>query len=574
VLVGTSKPFTMPSTGRLSTVLAQYEETIEQNSVAGVASGMFLTKSASTRKLTSTKSKNHHNNNLNSTSTHSLKRTGNKQSSRHSRASNGGSRGCKEASCIKSKSEHKMSDRAKDWNTTSFLQDDSSSVSEMSQDSFGCDEAAPIDDPFQNTDGNIKEFNPFGLVDIPQCSDKSRKQRPLKEKRGVGRLGNRTTKTKLVVKAAKKTNGKDKKPDNNEGEGQCKNYDDKDIDIVVKDEDDNSGKIIVQSNHVPKGHDTKLSLVCSSIGDQQRDNITRRSKTDLDRSSTHSFKTKQDRQHHLSLQTYSAKKGSIQNSECARKDGLPVTYVAKGDDGVQGCSSDDRKCSKDLDRTSRHGRSVIRDRDRRAIRNTSPADGLEASSHKMSNCLDVGKSPTTHNESSSRHRKCKIGNESLNDHHNHTNHSRNGKDVMELNSSEPLSPTELVKKDRDKATPTSIVHPHSPTIIESGTNTDLASRRVQETPFEHKSQSAHVRSSGRRTNHNNHHHHHRNFQNTSSHKSTHVERYSNTMDPSSAQSRFFGVGQSSVMTRAKLLNTTGSKVPECYHGDTNNPSVE
>jgi hypothetical protein len=131
----------------------------------------------------------------------------------------------------------------------------------------------------------------------------------------------------------------------------------------------------------------------------------------------------------------------------------------------------------------------------------------------------------------------------------------------------------MVKKDRDKAKPTSVVHTHSPTITEIGT--DLASRRVHETQFEHKSQSAHVRSSGKRTNHNN--NHHRNFQNTSGHKSIHVERYSNTMDPSSAQSRFFGVGQNSVITRAKLLITgTNSKVPvpACDHGDTNNHTVE
>jgi hypothetical protein len=209
----------------LQSVLARFEQTIEKNNVTGVASGMYLTKLASSSRDTGT-SKVRLDRSSHTRSKHSSKKPVNDVSNqpipRNSNRSRDGSlRSDTDKRSVRSNERAKKEEKG-DWKeftdysknakfNASFDSllgggDDQSSISDMSQETFAFDDVT-FDDPFNpNID---EEFNPFGLVEvvsIPEAVEK--KQRPPREKRGVGRLGNRTTKSQRDMRAAKKSKEK------------------------------------------------------------------------------------------------------------------------------------------------------------------------------------------------------------------------------------------------------------------------------------------------------------------------------------------------------------------------------
>jgi hypothetical protein len=161
-------------------VLARFEQTIEQNNASGVASGMYLTKLASSsrdkassrsrnRTATSSLSSSQHST---SRSTSSSKRPANEKyrtSTRLSKVSTGVRDGSGKREFDESKVPNKSDPRDttsedRGWNAStdtraaksfdasfnSLLHDDESSVSDMSQETFGFDDFA-FDDPFMPT---------------------------------------------------------------------------------------------------------------------------------------------------------------------------------------------------------------------------------------------------------------------------------------------------------------------------------------------------------------------------------------------------------------------------------------
>jgi hypothetical protein len=267
------------SSSNLQSVLARFEQTIEKNNVAGVASGMYLTKLASSSRDTGT-SKVRTERSSHTRSKTSSKRPANDASNqpipRNSNRSRDGSlRSDTDKRSVRS-NEWGNKEEKEDWkeftdysNNAKFNAsfnsllgggDDQSSISDMSQETFGFDDVT-FDDPFNPNVG--EEFNPFGLEEvasIPEAVEK--KQRPLKEKRGIGRLGNRTTKSQRDMKAAKKI--KEKLLGENADEATSDEGDD-DVEIshsVQDGEDDDGGfsltYVASRDGKVPRNSSTGL----------------------------------------------------------------------------------------------------------------------------------------------------------------------------------------------------------------------------------------------------------------------------------------------------------------------------
>lgn len=550
----------MPPVGKLSSVLAQFEHTIEQNNAAGVASGMYLTKLASSSKDSLAKPRSRSNNTLSTASSHSSKKSGNEHSSRNARSSINNDRKDK-PSTIK-RNDHKPLNEKKDWNSylektpnkKTLLTDDDSSVSEISQDSFGFDEVVPFEDPFQKHAGTTDEFNPFGLDDIPQPMDSSKKQRPLKEKRGIGRLGNRTTKAKLDVKAAKKIYSKEKTIDDNDETSESVNNNDED--------DDESEESGLKSNST-LGRNRRL--LSSSRTTMQRGESFKRSKsTDVDQHSSHGTKYSPDRRQSSNKQQKEIQGNNDEKDDGLADDGFSLTYVAKRDgvrstlqrdesfnsrkstgkssvkrDGVRGTiqrdeSFNSRKSStKNSDSrvsSSLHNRtSSMSDRNyRTATRNTSPTRRLEGSMHggksKYSDC-DKYSSATV------------------------TSSSRKEAD-MELNP-ERLSPQRQVKSFRDKS---KSLHARNFPPIDRYDDYEARSFRENSNDDRNDIAIADRKSS------------HHASESIQTRKSMHTRKPPNSLDPSSAQSRFFGgSGESKIKVRTKPNTTSSSTIRLSNH---------
>ena len=535
--------YKMPPVGKLSSVLAQFEQTIEQNNAAGVASGMYLTKLASSSKDVPTKSRSRSNNTLSTSSSHSSKKSANEHSSRNSRSSVGHDR--KENRSSHKRPEQKPLPDKKDWNTylekttnkSSLLRDDDSSVSEISQDSFGFDEVVPFEDPFKQNGGPPEDFNPFGLDEMPQPSDSSRKQRPMKEKRGIGRLGNRTTKAKLDVKAAKRASSKEKTMDGNDEESQTvnNNDDDDDDDDDIEDESVESG---MKSNNTSGRHGRAVSTSTGTRANVQRGESFKRNKSaDVDRHSSHGSKYSPDRRQKEKRAT------NNEPDDSYSEDGFSLTYVAKRD-GARGTvqreeSFNSRKSNKKTSdariSSSMHNRtSSLIDRNQRtnnnsSTRNTSPIRRSEGSSHGGKSKYSNGDKSSSASITSSSGRSRKDGD-------------------MELNP-ERLSPQRQVKSFRDSSNKTKSLHSRSLLAVDRYDNYETRSFR------DHSNDDRHDTGSD---DHNLLYLSSESTQPPRKSSTMHTRKLPNTLDPSSAQSRFFGGnGESKIKVRTKP-NVTSS----------------
>ena len=350
-------PNKMPPVGKLSSVLAQFEQTIEKNNAAGVASGMYLTKLASSSKDASTKHRNRSSNTISTSSSHSSKKSGKEHSSRTSRSSMVHDRNEKQT--LHKRSDQQSSSDKKEWNRylektkTSLLKDDDdSSISEISQDSFGFDEI-PFEDPFQKNEEKTAEFNPFGLEDIPPPSDSCRKQRPLKEKRGIGRLGNRTTKAKLDVKAAKKSMGKDKRLDDNDEESHNDATNNNNDDDDEDEEDEESEESGPKSRPLVGRNGTGKLATSGARSSVQRGESFKRSKAaDVDRQSSHGNKYSPGRRRSHDEESLNIGKDDDEESETS---GRKSKRVGGRNGSGKGSTAGVRSKGTDVDRQSSHG---------------------------------------------------------------------------------------------------------------------------------------------------------------------------------------------------------------------------
>jgi hypothetical protein len=391
-------------------VLARFEQTIEQNNASGVASGMYLTKLASSsRDKASSKSRNRtatsslsSSQHSTSRSTSSSKRPANEKyrtSTRLSKVSTGvrdgsGKREFDESK-VPNKSDLRDTSEDRGWNAStdtraaksfdasfsSLLHDDESSVSDMSQETFGFDEFA-FDDPFMPTGSKDQEFNPFGLEEVTTADqspepESIKKQRPVKEKRGIGRLGNRTTKAKLDVKAARKSN--EKPLDDNVGDGESeRNHEDIEISNCNRDDENEDGfSLTYVSNRDGKIPINRAGTVL------QESSSHRRSNKCLDASSNHSKNKSPLRQKKYHRQNSLSKNVSPRLSESSNN-----RYLKNKTSNLETSTHDRYESPSRQERISSHQQRKSKDTDSKHDRNdgqrelSSRRDKTESTSHR------------------------------------------------------------------------------------------------------------------------------------------------------------------------------------------------